>query len=263
MPEEKDGGQPQADAFGELPPQKEEAPKVEDKKEEGDKGGEGEGKEKLTPTQQVAELSRKLGEYAEKERSWGETQKSKDDNIRAMKDSIKRLEDKIKGGKGEGEEKGEELFKDIKTSKDLTAEQKEEMTDTEIKQMDEIAALKQGMNNLAGMIKKGGEKGDGGQLDVNNIVRETAKELAKGDKDTANLIIASVKKFNLEGLSEEEITARVGEAALLVPTYKKPKEQVSGKGGKAAGGGNDTDPYGVDKIVDEVHAKKENKGFEL
>ena len=82
---EKGGGQSQVDAFGELPPQKEEAPKVEDK------GGEGEGKEKLTPTQQVAELSRKLGEFAEKERSWGETQKSKDENIRAMKDSIKKL----------------------------------------------------------------------------------------------------------------------------------------------------------------------------
>ena len=261
MPEEKDGEKSQVDAFGELPPQKEESPKVEDKKEEGDKGGGEEGKEKLTPTQQVAELSRKLGEYAEKERSWGETQKSKDENIRAMKDSIKKLETQIKDGKGE--EKGEELFKDIKTSKDLTADQKEEMTDTEIKQMDEIAALKQGMNNLANMIKKGGEKNEGGQLDVNNIVRETAKELAKGDKDTANLIITSIKKFNLEGLSEEEIVARVGEAALLLPNYKKPKEQVSGKGGKAAGGGNDNDPFGVDKIVDEVHAKKENKGFEL
>ena len=261
MTDEKDGGQSQVDAFGELPPQKEESPKVEDKKEEGDKGGGEEGKEKLTPTQQVAELSRKLGEYAEKERSWGETQKSKDENIRAMKDSIKKLETQIKDGKGE--EKGEELFKDIKTSKDLTADQKEEMTDTEIKQMDEIAALKQGMNNLANMIKKGGEKNEGGQLDVNNIVRETAKELAKGDKDMANLIITSIKKFNLEGLSEEEIVARVGEAALLLPNYKKPKEQVSGKGGKAAGGGNDNDPFGVDKIVDEVHAKKENKGFEL
>ena len=254
MPNEKDGGQSQVDAFGELPPKKEEAPKVEENKGEG-------GEEKLTPTQQVAELSRKLGEYAEKERSWGETQKSKDENIRAMKDSIKKLETQIKEEKGG--EKGEELFKDIKTSKDLTADQKEEMTDTEVKQMDEIAALKQGMNNLANMIKKGGEKGESGQLDVNSIVRETAKELAKDDKDTANLIIASVKKFNLEGLSEEEIVARVGEAALLVPNYKKPKEQVNGKGGKAAGGGNDNDPFGVDKIVDEVHAKKENKGFEL
>ena len=209
-------------------------------------------------------MSRKLGEFTEKERGWGETQKSKDENIRAMKESIKRLEAQVGKKEGEGQDETEALFKEIKTSKDLTAEQKDEMTDTEIKQMDEIASLKQGMNNLATLIKKGqgGEK-ESGVVDVQGIVKNTAKELAGGNKELANLIIESVKKFNLTDMDEDGIAARVAEAATLVPTYKPAKEQASGKGGKAAGGGTETDPYGVDKIVDDVFKKKENTGFDL
>ena len=268
-PEVKKEVVPELDAFGQ--------PIKKEGEEGGESSGAGEGaggeggegvKEKLTPTQQVAELSRKLGEYTEKEKTWGETNKSKDENIRAMKEAIKSLESRIKG-KGDGEKGGggegevEALFKEIKTSKDLTAEQKEEMTDTEIKQMDEIAALKTGMNNLATLIKKG-QNPEKGQVDIQSTVKDSAKELAAGNKELANLIIESVKKFNLEGLTEDEIVMRVGEAAKLVPTYKPPKEQPTGKDGKpAGGGGSDTDAFGVDKIVEEVFAKKENTGFSL
>ncbi len=276
MPEEKGGGgEPQKNAFGEDIKPKEEVDKTEQEaggSGESDKGGEdkGGGDGKLTPTQQIAELSRKLGEYAEKERSWGETQKSKDENIRAMKESIKRLESQV-GKKGESnsdDNKDEPLFKEIKTSKDLTDEQKEEMTDSEIKQMDEIATLKQTINTLAASIKKGA-KGDGGDnnettVDVNTTVRETAKELSNGNREMANLIIESFKslKFSTEGLTEEDIAERVKIAATKVPNYKPPKEQAN-KGGKPAGGGTGTDPYGVDKVVDEVFKKSENNGFEL
>lgn len=263
----KGGAEPQKNAFGEdIKPKEETGADAGGAGAGEDKGGEDKGGEKLTPTQQIAELSRKIGEYAEKERSWGETQKSKDENIRAMKESIKRLEAQV-GNKKEtaGNEGGEAevLFKEIKTSKDLTDEQKEEMTDTEIKQMDEIASLKQGMNNLASLIKKGqgGEKKDG-QVDIQSTVKETAKELAQGNKELANQIIESVKKFNLEGLGEEDIAARVMEAAKLVPDYKPPKEQTN-KGGKPAGGTNNSDPHGVDKVIEEVFKKKENNGFDL
>lgn len=254
-----DGGEPQKNAFGE-----DINPKEEIGGEEG--GGEGKddegGKEKLTPTQHIAELSRRLGEYTQKELSWGETNKSKDDNIRAMAAKIKGLEAQAKGEKGGGEGAEELLFKEIKTSKDLSAEQKEEMTDTEMKQMDEIAALKAGMNNLAGMIKKGQTK-ESGETDVQAIVKNTALGLSAGNKEMANQIIESVKQFVLDGLNEEQIAERVGKAALLVSDYKPPKEQAGGNKGKPAGAGGNTDEFGIDKIVDEVHAKRENKGFEL
>ena len=179
-----------------------------------------------------------------------------------MAAKIKALESQAKEGKGGGGEGGDELFKEIKTSKDLTAEQKEEMTDTEIKQMDEIAALKSGMNNLATLIKKGQTK-EGGEIDTQGIVKDTARDLAAGNKELANQIIESVKQFVLDGLDEEQIIARVGKAATLVSGYKPPKEQAGGGKGKPAGGTGDSDPYGVDKIVEEVHAQKENKGFNL
>ena len=260
MPEPINGSEPQKNAFGE------EVKPIETGGEGA--GGEGEGEkgksgEKLTPTQQIAELSRQLGEYSQKEKGWGETNTSKDENIRAMAAKIKILETQIKGEKGGGEGGGDEaLFKEIKTSKDLTAEQKEEMTDTEIKQMDEIAALKSGMNNLATLIKKGQTK-EGGEIDTQGIVKDTARDLAAGNKELANQIIESVKQFVLDGLDEEQIIARVGKAATLVSGYKPPKEQPAGGKGKPAGGTGDSDPYGVDKIVEEVHAQKENKGFAL
>ena len=259
MPEPINGSEPQKNAFGE------EVKPIETGGEGA--GGEGEGEkgksgEKLTPTQQIAELSRQLGEYSQKEKGWGETNTSKDDNIRAMAAKIKALESQAKEGKGGGGEGGDELFKEIKTSKDLTAEQKEEMTDTEIKQMDEIAALKSGMNNLATLIKKGQTK-EGGEIDTQGIVKDTARDLAAGNKELANQIIESVKQFVLDGLDEEQIIARVGKAATLVSGYKPPKEQPAGGKGKPAGGTGDSDPYGVDKIVEEVHAQKENKGFAL
>lgn len=256
--------EPMVDAFGEPLKNKNEEKEGE---KEGENKKEEDNKEKFIPEQQISDLSKKIGEYEQKEKSWNETNKSKDENIRAMKESIKRLEEQVKnkGGTGKENEDGQKtiLFKEIKTSKDLTEDQKEEMTDTEIKQMDEIAGLKTALNQLADMMSKTNKEKEDGQLDANNIVRNTAKELAKGNKELTNQIIESVKDFNLQGLSEEEIEARVNKAALFVPNYKKPKEQATGQGGKPAGGLNDSDPYGVDKIVEEVHKKRENKSFDL
>ena len=262
---------PETNAFGENIKKEGEAKPQEnaggEDKGGDDKGGDGKGEGKITPTQQIADLSRKLGEYAEKERSWGETQKSKDENIRAMSESIEKLKKQV-GEKGE-DNKGKDapvLFKEIKTSKDLTEAEKEDMTDTEVKQFDEIAGLKTALNQLAGMIGKGENKEEAkgeDKINTNTIARDAAKELAGGDRAMANQIIESLKVFNLEGLTEEQIIDRVGKAATFVKDYKPPKEQASGGKGKPAGGGTDTDPYGVDKIVEDVHKQKENEGFNL
>lgn len=263
MPETIGAEAPQVDAFGEpvvKPVEGEGAGEGAGKVEGG--GGE-EGKEKLTPTQQVAELSRQLGEYQQKEKSWGETDTSKTENIRNMAAKIDALTKQAGGGNKGGEGDAEALFKDIKTSKDLTDDEREEMTDTDIKNMDMIAALQAGMNNLASMFKKGAGEKAGGEVDTNNVVRETALTLANKDVTIANQIIESTKQFNLTGLTEEQIIERVGKAAILVPTYKAPKEQAGGAGGRPAGGGDNSDPFGIDKIVEDVHKKQENAGFDL
>lgn len=263
MPEPIVGEAPKVDAFGEPVKPVEGEGKKDEGGEKGEGGKKGDG-EKLTPTQQVAELSRQLGEYQNKEKTWGETDASKTENIRNMAAKIDALTKQAGSGKGAGEGDADVRFKDIKFSKDLTAEEKEEMTDSEIKMTDMIATLQQSLNTIEAKIKKSGEtKKEGGDVvDIQGIVKNTAKELASGNKELANQIIESAKQFSMQGLTEEQVVERVASAAKLVSDYKPPKENVS-KGGKAAGGGTDADPYGIDKIVDEVATRKENKGFNL
>lgn len=186
-------------------------------------------------------------------------------NLSGQRDVIKRLEGEIetlkKGGKTDKDEKGVDvLFKDIKWSKDLKPEEREEMTDTEIKQMDEIAAMKEAQNKMyAEQQKKGKTEEEAKAEDLNSTVRDAALELAKAasegkeNKDLANEIIEAVKMFNLQGLTEKEVQERVKMAASHVPTYKPPKEQVqkNGKPVKDNNAGGD-DPFGTNKIIEEA-----------
>jgi hypothetical protein len=263
-----EGEETKTDAFGEPA----------DVKEEGEgEEGEGEGEKKTdkkvkneTPEQKSERLARENGELSQYKTDSERRHAEKDENLRKANETIAELRKAVEGKTKEGEEgdkKGDLLFKEIKSSKDLSADEKEEMTDTEIKQMDEIAALKSGMNSLAELITKNTkteEKKETGKVeDLNGLVKNTAKELAGDNTEMANKIIESVKQFNLEGLKEAEIKERVVNAAKLVPDYKPKKEQASGKGGKPAGGGEDKDPFGVDQIVEDVSKQREGGGYAL
>jgi len=188
-------------------------------------------------------------------------------NLSGQRDVIKRLETEIetlkKGGKpdgaGEGESGEDVLFKDIKWSKDLSKEEKEEMTDTEIKQMDEIARMQEAQNKMyAEMQNKGKTEETKKAEDVQSLVKDTAKELAKEESDgkdnieLANQIIESVKQFNLEGLSEAEVKERVARARKLLPDYEPPKEQTKKNGKTVDTTKVNDDPFGVDKIIEEA-----------
>lgn len=198
----------------------------------------------------------------------GEIEKVKSEyggNLSGQREVIKTLEAKVealtKGGKPAGDE-GEEdvLFKkeDIKWSKDLTKEEREEMTETEIKQMDEIATLKEAQNKIYAEGKKKEKQSETEKVnDLQSLVKNTAKELAKKedgtvDTDLANQIIESTKQFNLEGLDEATVKARVETARKLLPDYKPPAEQIKKNGKPVDGGKPSDDPFGVDKIVEEA-----------
>lgn len=192
-------------------------------------------------------------------------------NLSGQRTVIERLEKEIealkKGGKptGEGEggdADGEVLFKDIKRSKDLTKDERDEMTETEIRQMDQIADMQEAQNKLYAELQKKGKTEETKQVeDLNTTVRSAALELSKGEDgkentELANQIIESFKamKFSTDGLSAEDIKKRVKLAAGEVPDYKPPKEQPSnnGKGKVVKKGASDTDPFGVDAIVEEA-----------
>lgn len=249
------GAAPAVDVFGEPTPGSEQTP-----------AGTGEA-EKPAPSTDINELSRKLGEYEATVKNLDEKHREKDENIRAMRETIKRLEKQAKEGAG-GTPSGdgtdaEALFKEVKTSKDLKPEERDDMTETEIKQFDEIAALKQGMNQLFKAVKEGKGKEDSGEAaDTTEVARSYALEIAGKDSDIANQIIEQYNEFNNEGLTEAQVKARIEKAAKLVPDYKPPKEQTK-KHGSPAHGGTDTDPFGTDKIISEVVKSREGNTYSL
>lgn len=229
------------DPFGmELP-----APEVKQEEDIVEGEDEGEGK-KDEPS--VSELSKKIGEL---EALHG----TKDENIKAMREKIKSLE---KGGKSEGnegakegEDKGETMFAEVKFSKDLTQDERDEMTDTEIKLFDETATLKQGMNKMFEALKAG--QGAGAPTDLNTTARMEAMALAGGDKDMANQIIEQFNEFNNEGLDADQIKERIAKASKLVPDFTPAKEQEHKQGSavKKKGG---ADAFGTDAIIKEARS---------
>lgn len=202
-------------------------------------------------------------------------------NLSGQRTVIDKLEREIETLKKGGEKKpdySEEVpWKNIKWSKDLTKEQRDDMTDTEIAQMDEIAEMKQKQNEdfikqKEKEVAEAGKQEDAGKEkkevdDLNSLVQATAKELSKGEDgkentSIANQIIESVKQFNLKGLTEEQIKERVVNAAKLVPDYKPPKEQPNKRGNAKDGAGGGDDVWGVDQIVEDV-SKGNNGAYNL
>ncbi len=193
-----------------------------------------------------------------------------------IKSLEKQLDQALKGGKIKpADGKPVELpYKTIVHSKDLTQAQRDEMTDTEIKQMDAIADLQQKENErftkeaeraAAGEEDKGKkdgeededeedeEEGDDDKIkDVKKTVKTIALELAGNDVDIANQIIESAKQFNLTGLTMEQLKERIASAHKLIPDYKPPQEQkkINGKTVKPAT--DKDDPFGNQKIIDEA-----------
>lgn len=178
-------------------------------------------------------------------------------NLSGQRDVIKNLENKIKeleGGKKQDEI--EVLYKDIKRSKDLSAEEREEMTDTEIKQMDQIADMQEAQNKMYVDMQKKNKAEEGKETgkveDLNTLVRETAMELAGDDVAVANQIIEATKQFVLTDLPADKVKERVANATKLVPNYKAPKEQKKVNGKPVKGTGTSDDPFGVNKIIEEA-----------
>jgi hypothetical protein len=216
---------------------------------------------KLTPSEKLAKMAEELGSFKAKVEASEALHKKKDDDIRARVEKV--------GGKhqeGGTEQEGDVPFKEIKTSKDLTEDERDEMTDAEIKAMDESATLKQTINQMARDLAEA-KKGKQGDVDVNATVRTMAETLASNDADIANKIIEAYNgaKFNTTDMSAEEIEKSVELVAGLVTGYKAPAEGTMGAGkGKPASGGGKSDPYGVDAIVESVAQRKQsNNVFNL
>lgn len=175
----------------------------------------------------------------------------------------------LKAGKSDIKtEAGDSLFKDVKTSKDLTQAEKDEMTESEVKTYDEIAMLKQTLNKLAENNNKKEDATIDMKVDatidmevvddLNSEAKAMAIETAGGDIELANKIIAEFNQFaGNETLTKTQLTERMAKSAKLVDGYKAPKEQATRRGSVVNGGaGNNKDPFGVDSIVAEATTPK-------
>ncbi len=247
---------PKEDQFG-ISFEEEETGEGKEKEEEKDKGDE--------KSAEVVALETKLQEYST--------------NLSGQGDVIKKLQDKISALEKGGESKegaGEEnvLFKDIKTSKDLTEEQREDMTETEIALFDANARQQEAMNKMFETINNQSKQSNDAKVDdLNSTARveairlaeeaiKTSPELAVDSKELSDKIIVEFNEFNNEGLTAEKLIERMKKALNNVNGYTPPKEQetktAQGKNAVKDGAGKGKDPFGVDAIVASV--KSENKG---
>lgn len=151
---------------------------------------------------------------------------------------------------------------EIKFSKDLTEDERDAMTKTEITLFDALADMKVKANEKSiADFKKEKEMTTKAELkdkveDLNTSVKTFALELAGNDPAKANEIIESAKRFNLVGLDEATLKERINDAYKLLPDYKPPKEQVIRRGAPVKETGNlNDDPFGSTKIIEEAQQK--------
>lgn len=220
---------------------------------------------KLTPTERMTKMAEELGTTKAQLEHSNNLHKKKDDDIRALVDKVKKFEAGNGGAPQGGQEQdGDVPFKEIKTSNDLTDDEKDEMTDAEIKALDEMAVLKQTINQQARDLAKA--KGGDGAVDVNATVKANALELAGDDAEVANKIIEAFNgaKFNTAEMTAEEVQKAVALVANTVTGYKAPKEDAIRPGaGKPVVGGTKDDPYGVNKIVQQAAKQSTGETYSL
>lgn len=148
--------------------------------------------------------------------------------------------------------------------KDLPKDKQDAMTDTEKRLWDDGVKTKELLNKDAKekfdakveAAKKAAENVDDSIVlddEVEDFVKDGALELADGDKKKANEIIKYFNKYNknTSGLTEDEIIDRLNDAYKLTGSYQPPRDQKTGKKGKAAKK-NGKDPHGVDSIVESL-----------
>jgi len=204
-----------------------------------------------------------------KEKALREAGEIKDDNLRAMRKRIKELE---KGGGKATDDAVDLPYKDVKYSKDLSQDDRDSMTETEIKQMDQIADIQQRVNDdvskahtAATTVAEDADDSFEEKLDkgeAKSFARTAALKLAGNDKDIANAILVEYNLFNNEGLSQTDISTRLEKANRMRSDYTPPKQQThkAGKAIKQSGGG---DPFGNDAIVESVTTSGEPGKYSL
>ena len=220
--------------------------------------------EDIKGSDEYKELSEKAGkaeEYSKNLINQRDAMNRKDAEIaRLMADLATKNESK-------GEKKSEDYSKMnnedyLKKVVGLSEDQIDDMSNTEIRQERKIHELE---NKQFIEAKAVGKKGNGVEFSTADVVKAKALELAGGDKEVANKILAKYNNFNNDGIDEATAIERVNDSVKLVEDYKAPV-QASATAGAGAGGASkveakDKSTARVDAIVNDKNEDKNNFGF--
>lgn len=190
-------------------------------------------------------------------------------------DELKKEVDAIKKGT-KSDDKPDLPYKEIKRSKDLSQDERDEMTQSELKMMDQLAEMQEKANqdylkSIENKGDKGGDKGDDDDdeedegdgedkkipADFEKNVMKLAMEMTGGDSDMANKIIGEFNQFaeNYK-LDEAGLKERLEKASKLIPGFvMKPTKTING-----SSAGKDTGKSFLDEIVDSASTKAKGGG---
>lgn len=219
---------PKTDLFG-SPTEKVEPPVVKPEEKKGDEGKKPEFDVATHPT--VVEMNKKIEDMS------GNLSKQRE-MIEARDKKIAELEGKKTVE--EAEKEFEPPHKEIKRSKDLTEDERDEKTKGELELMDKLADMQERENKDALEKHKAKAKTDAEkatadaakavETDPKAILEAEITALAGGDKERERELKEAAKLTSFDGLkSKEEIAARLKLGAeKFIPNWTPPKEQASG-----------------------------------
>ena len=204
----------------------------------------------------VVDMNKKIADMSHNLSEQGKLIKKRDERIRELE----------KGKDGDGDGGGDGDFvppnKDIKRSKDLTDDERDEMTTREIEMMDKLADSQERENKAAEAAHKAAtkpkepeaeKKPQDGEDTPGKLLDAEIEALSGGDAERKRELKEAAALTNFEGLkTKEEIAERLKIATKHIPTWTPPKEQQTRTGAPVKTGGGATDPHNLDQIVREA-----------
>lgn len=254
---DKDNAQEETGMFGNQDMMEVKDPTVEVAEDAGKEGGDKE----MTPlekeqAEKIENLEGKLGKYGE--------------NLTNQRGIIDKLSEQVKELTKDGDDVKEEdievPYPEIKYSKDLPEDEREEMTKREIEQMDMIAKMQENENKKTIEAVKAkvesDRKAEEGKYDVTENAKQFAMELAGDDREMANKIISEFNNFDSSKVdSDDSLKTMLDKASKLVDDFKPAKEETQ-KGGSAVKKEGDGSDFDATSIIKGVTSTNEG-GYDL
>ena len=178
---------------------------------------------------------------------------------------ILELEKALQNGGGGGERDGDFVppNKEIKRSKDLTDDERDDMTTREIEMMDKLADAQDKENKAAEAAHKAASKKKEPEVDKEpkdgedtpaKLLEAEIEALSGGDAERKRELKEAATLTNFNGLTtKEQIAERLKLGAeKFIPNWQRPKEQQTVMGAAVKTGGGAKDPHNIDQIVREA-----------